>query len=72
MTEGEVKIVAPDPQLCEARGAGLNDMFSFHKHGPQSPGGAKMEGKEGLLEWTGQTGSAKCKGQSFQLSSDTR
>lgn len=46
--------MAPDPQLREARGAGLNDMFSFHKHG-QCPLG-KPEQEERRGSWSGQGG----------------
>lgn len=64
-----VKTVAPDPQRREARGAGLNDMFSFHKHGQWSPQGARTGGKDGAQSgrWTG---SADRKCQSFWLASD--
>lgn len=43
----EREIVAADLRCQEARGAGLNDMFSFHKHGQWSPQGARGEGREG-------------------------
>ena len=42
--QGEVKIVTPDPRQRKARGADLNDMFAFHKHGLWSPGGARTGG----------------------------
>lgn len=41
--------VTADLRCLEARGAGLNDMFSFHKHGQWSPQGARGEGREGNL-----------------------
>ena len=43
----EREIVSADLRCREARGAGLNDMFSFHKHGQWSPQGARGEGREG-------------------------
>lgn len=54
----EVKIMALGSQLCEARGAGVNDRFSFYKHGQWSPGQAKTRGLEKLLQWAGQTAPA--------------
>lgn len=66
----EIKIMAPGPQLCEARGRGVKDRFSFYKYGQWSPGRAQTGGQERPLQWAGQTGPAECKGQSFQLSSD--
>ena len=41
---GELKIVTPGPRRLKARGADLNDMFAFHKHGLWSPGGAGTGG----------------------------
>lgn len=62
--------MAPDLRLREARGAGLNDMFSFHKHGQWSPEGDRAGGKERLLEWAVWTRAAEWRGQNFQLMSD--
>lgn len=39
--------MAADLWRWEARGAGLNDMFSFHKHGQWPPRESRGGGKEG-------------------------
>lgn len=53
--------MAPDPQLCEARGAGLNDMFGFHKHGQWSPGRARREKRRGSRSAQGGQGQPSVK-----------
>lgn len=62
--------MAPDPRLREARGAGLNDMFSFHKHGPRSPGEARTEGRRGSSSGQGGWGqpSGKARASCWHLS----